>query len=338
MVEEPELVEMAHGDGGRATRELIDRLFRPAFGEEHLSASDDAAPIAELSGEWMVSTDTFVVSPSEFPGGDVGKLAVCGTVNDLAACGARPVFLTAGFVLEEGLSLQLLRRVVRSMASTASADGVRLVAADTKVVGRGSGDGVYINTTGLGQTMPGVELDAARIVPGDRIIATGYVGDHGMAVLTHREGFPFSVPVTSDCASLWPAVETMLSDAGDAVKFMRDPTRGGIATALKEIAEQVPVDVILKEEDIPVRDPVRSAADMLGLDPLYLANEGNLLIVVHEDAGERVVSSLRSRRGVTAPRVIGEVVEGSGAVRAVTSLGGTRDLGLFAGDPLPRIC
>ncbi len=338
MTDEAKLVEMVHGDGGRATRDLIDSVFIPALAGNSLSAADDAAALPQVPGSWMITTDAFVVSPAEFPGGDVGELAVYGTINDLAACGARPVYMTASFILQEGLDLDALRRVVTSMGHAAATEGVELVAADTKVVERGSADGVFISATGLGCRTHNVRLAPDRISAGDRVIVTGYVGDHGLAVLANREGFPFSPPAQSDCAPLWGVVRDVLQQVGDAVKFLRDPTRGGLATALKEMITSLPVDVMLREGDIPVRRTVREAADMLGLDPLYLANEGNMLMVVSEDAAGEVLKVLRCHDTAAAPSIVGEVTPGTAAVRVRTALGGTRNVGFFAGDPLPRIC
>ena len=333
-------VELVHGDGGRASAELIEGVFLPLLGNEYLDCRDDGAFLGAPRGEGplVFTTDSFVVSPLEFPGGDIGELAVYGTVNDLAVCGGEPLWLSAGFILEEGLSLQVLRRVVRSMARALDEVGVKLAACDTKVVERGHGDGIYINTSGIGRVLPGVDLALERVTPSDVVLVSGHVGDHGLAVLAAREGMAFSTPVESDCASLWSMIRKLLGVLGDRVRFMRDPTRGGLATVLKEMALGARCDVILAEEEIPVRREVAAAARMLGLDPVYLANEGNLVLVVQDDAAGEALEILRGEPQGREAAVIGRVRPGRGLVHLVTPLGGTRRLGLLVGEPLPRIC
>ncbi len=333
-------VELVHGDGGRASAELIEGVFLPLLGNEYLDSRDDAALLRVPGGDGplVFTTDSFVVSPLEFPGGDIGELAVYGTANDLAVCGAEPLWLSAGFILEEGLSLQVLRRVAGSMARALEEVGVKLVACDTKVVERGHGDGIYINTSGIGRALPAVNLALERVTPGDAVLVSGHVGDHGVAVLAAREGMAFSTPVESDCASLWSMIRKLLGALGDRVRFMRDPTRGGLATVLKEMALGARCDVILEEGEIPVRREVAAAAQMLGLDPLYLANEGKLVLVVQGDAAGEALEILRGEPHGGEAAVIGRVRPGRGLVHLVTPLGGTRRLGLLVGEPLPRIC
>jgi len=334
---QPEQIRLTHGDGGRATAELIEEIFSPHLQDTRLQEADDAATFAASAGGQMaVSTDTFVVSPLQFPGGDIGDLAVCGTVNDLAVTGARPRWLTAGFILEEGLELAVLREVVRSLAGRAAECGASLVAADTKVVQRGSGGGMYINTTGVGEVLSEADLGYHRIRPGDAVGITGCVGDHAMAVLSHREGLAFSTPVISDTASVWPAAERMLKEFGDRVRFMRDPTRGGLASTLAEIADSASMDVVVEENLIPVRPEVQGAADMLGLDPLYMASEGQMAFIICPDAADEAVRILRGMS--SEPAVIGRVQRGGGMLKMLTPMGGTKRLGLLSGDPLPRIC
>ncbi|MFO8061259.1 MAG: hydrogenase expression/formation protein HypE [Bacillota bacterium] len=333
-------VELVHGDGGQASRSLIEEVFLSILGDEYLGGLDDAAilPGPGREGSLAFTTDSFVVSPWEFPGGDIGKLAVCGTVNDLAACGAEPVWMSAGFILEEGLSLVCLRTAVRSMARCLREAGVRLAACDTKVVERGGGDGLYINTSGIGFQLPEADLAAERVRPGDAVLVSGPVGDHGVAVLAAREGMSFSTPVVSDCAPLGGLTGKLIRSLGDRVRFMRDPTRGGLATVLKEIALGAGCDVVVEEERIPVRREVRAAAEMLGLDPLYLANEGKMVLITDPDAAAEALRIMRGDPVGEAAEEIGRVESGRGLVRLITPLGGTRRLGLLVGDPLPRIC
>ncbi len=330
-------IRLVHGDGGRATARLIKEVFLPHLRDESLQLADDAAAF-EFAGaaQMAVTTDTFVVSPLEFPGGDIGDLAVCGTVNDLSVNGARPRWLTAGFILEEGLEIARLSSVVNSLADRAAECGVSIVAADTKVVQRGNGGGIYINTTGVGQVLVEADLGYHRVRPGDAVVVTGYVGDHGLAVLSHREGLEFSTPVVSDTAPVWPAAGRLLKEFGGRVRFMRDPTRGGLASILAEIADSASVDLLVEEEKIPVRHEVQGAADMLGLDPLYMACEGQMVLVICSEAAGEAVEALSEL--TSAPAVIGQVQAGTGLLKMRTPLGGTKRLGLLSGDPLPRIC
>ncbi len=334
---EGDRIQLVHGDGGEATRELIEGFFLPRIGSEELRVAGDAVRPGEETDLWM-TTDSFVVSPLQFPGGDIGGLAVNGTVNDLAVAGARPRWFSAGFILEEGLPLEVLGTVLDSMGRAARIAGVRVVAADTKVVERGAADGIYINTTGVGTTLRGIDLGPHRVRPGDAVVVTGPVGDHGVAIMAGRAGISFETEVTSDCAPLWPLTGRILEGLGGGVHFMRDPTRGGLATVLGELARAAGCRVTVEEARIPGRPGVRGAAEMLGLDPLYLACEGQAVIVVESARAERVLEIIRSGDGPWDPAIIGRVEEGPVGVSLTTELGGTRPLGPLRGDPLPRIC
>ena len=331
-------VEMSHGSGGRAMAQLIDELFAPLLGNEYLAQGDDGAVLPAAAGRLVMSTDSHVVSPLFFPGGDIGSLAVNGTVNDVAMMGARPLYLAASFILEEGLQLADLQRIVGSMAAAAAAAGVLIVAGDTKVVEKGKGDGVFITTTGVGVARDGVELSGSRARPGDRILLSGSIGDHGTAILSRREGLAFDAPIVSDSAPLNGLVETML-DSGAGLRALRDPTRGGLATTLNELARQSAVGMRLDERSIPVRPAVASACEFLGLDPCYIANEGKLVAVcAAQDAGRLLAAMRRHPLGQDAA-VIGEVVEDCHSfVQMTTRLGGRRILDWLSGEPLPRIC
>jgi len=288
-------------------------------------------------GRLALTTDSFVVTPLFFRGGDIGKLAVSGTVNDLAVSGASPLYLTVGFILEEGLPLAALERVVASLAATARQAGVTVVAGDTKVVGRGQADGLFINTTGLGVIPPDRDLGYHRIRPGDAVVISGYVGDHGLAVLAERKELGILEAPESDCAPLAGIILPLLEEF-PGIRLLRDPTRGGVATTLKEIAVAAKVDVWLEEEAIPVRPQCRALAEMLGLDPLYLANEGKFLAVVEADQASALVEAVRTHPLGEAAAVIGRVQAGEGRVLLRTAYGGTRRLEMLAGAPLPRIC
>lgn len=345
--ENPESILLAHGDGGLLTGQLISGLFLRYFRSPVLGRLTDAAVLSLAKGQPEVNwpqggrlaftTDSFVVDPIFFPGGDIGRLAVCGTVNDLAVSGARPLFLSAGFILEEGLRLDELERVVASMAAAAAEAGVEIVAGDTKVVDRGHGDKIFINTAGIGVVAPGVDLGYHRIVPGDLVLLNGPVGEHGLAVLSRRQGLEFETPVVSDCAPLNALVLPLLPRF-PGIKFLRDPTRGGVATTVKELAMAAGVDVLLFEDQLPVSDQVRGAAEMLGLDPLYLANEGKVVMVVAAGETPSVLEAMRHLPGGQGASVIGEVRAGGGNAYLRTVLGATRVLHLLAGEQLPRIC
>ncbi len=330
-------ITLAHGSGGRLTSELIRQVFVEAFDDPEGRRLDDSAVLDWPGGRLAVTTDAFVVKPRSFPGGDIGKLSVCGTVNDLAVAGAVPVALTAAFVLEEGLPAAELRDIAASMAVTAREAGVRLVAGDTKVVEHGSGDGVYIATAGYGRVPDGVELGAQRIAPGDVILVSGDVGRHEAAVLLARGELHFTADIVSDCAPLGALCQAVLAAGGGGVKCLRDATRGGLATVLCEYAGAAGRRLVLDESAIPVSPPVRAVCELLGLDPLYLACEGTMVAVVAEECAARVEGVLQEHQ--QHGRIIGRVDEESdGRVLLETGVGGRRVLDLLAGGQLPRIC
>ena len=332
-------VLMAHGGGGRLTQMLIDRLFLPAFDNPTLEMLHDGA-ILEVGGSRLAfSTDSFVISPLFFPGGDIGSLAVHGTLNDLAMCGAQPLGLSTGFILEEGLPMEDLWRVVRSMQEAAQSAGVSIMTGDTKVVDRGKGDGVFINTTGLGLIPPGVHISPRRARPGDVVLINGAIAVHGMAIMSVREGLEFETTLESDSAALHDLVASILEVAGDQVHVLRDPTRGGVASALNEIAGQAQVGVRLEEVRIPIWEEVRGACEILGLDPLYVANEGKCLVIVNREAADSVLAAMRDHPLGQEAAIIGEIVEDHpGKVFMRSRIGGTRVVDVLSGEQLPRIC
>lgn len=332
-------IVMGHGAGGRMSHQLIQRAFLPAFSNPALQAGDDAARLDPgLLQHLSISTDSHVVWPLFFPGGDIGRLAVCGTVNDVAMLGARPLYLTAGFILEEGLPMETLRRVIASMQAAAVEAGVQIVAGDTKVVQKGKADGLYITTAGVGIVRPGLTIGGAQAKPGDVVLLSGPIGDHGIAVLGARGELGFESSIQSDVAPLNHLIDAML-DASPNVHVLRDPTRGGLATTLNEIAGQSGVGITLVEKDIPVRPQVSGACEMLGFDPLYIANEGKLVAIVAPADASAVLAAMRNTRyGEDAVR-IGEVTAGPrGRVLLKTTLGSTRLVDMLAGEMLPRIC
>ena len=336
-------IVLGHGSGGKLTAELIDKIFRPAFANPILDKLDDQAVVQVNGTRLAFTTDSFVVTPIFFPGGDIGRLAVNGTVNDLAMCGAHPLYLAAAFILEEGLAADDLRRVVESMRDAASEAGVLLVTGDTKVVNRGKGDQVFITTTGIGVIDRPVEISADRARPGDKIILSGFIGDHGMAIMSQRENLEFEGAIESDCAPLYGLVSAMLevtgSDGLPTIHCLRDPTRGGVATTLNEIAGRSQVGMLLQERDIPVRETVQGACEILGLDPLYVANEGKLVAIVAAAAADEIVQQMRQHPLGGKAVVIGEVVaDHAGMVLMKTEIGGTRVLDVMFGEQLPRIC
>lgn len=329
---------LAHGDGGLLTHELISRLFNKHFDPEGQLPTSDAAIIPVQAGRLAFSTDTFVVTPVVFPGGDIGKLAVCGTINDLAVSGAVPQYLSAAFILEEGLDLGDLEQLVASMARSAREAGVRVVTGDTKVVEKGNADRLYINTTGIGYLPSGVQLGPELVRDGDVLILNGGIGEHGIAVLSCRPGLAFATSVTSDCAALHSVIAELLERWPGAIRLMRDPSRGGLATTVNELAQLCRRDMLLVEQDVPVIGEVAGAAGMLGLDPLYLANEGKVVIIAAPEAAGAIVTYLRSHPLGRLAAVIGQVQEGRGEVLLQTAWGGARLLAMPAGGPLPRIC
>ena len=332
-------VTLAHGGGGRLTHALVERMFLAAFRNPALELLHDGAVLDVPAGRLALSTDSFVVSPLFFPGGDIGSLAVHGTVNDLAMCGARPLALTAGFVLEEGLPMDDLWRIVRSMAQAAKDAGVSVVSGDTKVVDRGKGDGVFINTSGIGLVPEGVHIAPVRAQPGDRLLLNGRIADHGIAILSVREGLSFETTIESDSAALNGLVGSLLDALGGRVHVLRDPTRGGLASATNEIAAAAGVGLRLEEIAIPLAEQVRGACELLGLDPLYVANEGKCLAIVAPEAAERALEVLRAHALGREAAIIGEVVaDHPGRVMMRSRVGGVRVVDMLSGEQLPRIC
>jgi hydrogenase expression/formation protein HypE len=332
-------VLLAHGGGGRLTQILIETIFLEAFRNPALAVLHDGALLNLEGGRFAFSTDSFVVRPLFFPGGDIGSLAVHGTVNDLAMCGARPVALSAGFILEEGLPMEDLWRVARSMRDAAAEARVHIVTGDTKVVDRGKGDGIFINTTGLGKIPAGIEIDPRRARPGDGVILSGPIADHGISILSVREGLQFQTEVKSDSAPLHDLVEAILGAGGSDVHVLRDPTRGGVASALNEIASAARVGIRLEEAAIPVREEVRGACEILGLDPLYVANEGKCLALVARGKADEILAAMRAHPRGRDAVLIGEVVEEHrGKVVLRSRIGGSRVVEMLSGEQLPRIC
>jgi len=328
-------ITMAHGAGGKATQTLVEGLFVPAFGSAALRELDDAGVVGDLA----ITTDSFVVKPIRFPGGSIGELAVNGTVNDLAVSGARPLALTLSLVLEEGLAAEDLRAEVEAIATAAEAAGVEVIAGDTKVVERGRCDSMYVTTTGIGRLDDRARLSPRSLQPGDRILVSGPIGEHGTAVMLARGEFELDAAVESDTRSLWPAVDALLDASGPALRCLRDATRGGVATVLNEIARASGVAMLVREAQVPVPPAVAGACEILGLDPMYVANEGTLVAFVAPEAAGRALESLRSIPGCEEAAEIGEVrTDPPGMVLVETAFGGKRVMDLLVGDPLPRIC
>jgi hydrogenase expression/formation protein HypE len=331
-------VLLGHGSGGKLSAELLRDVFLPAFANPVLDKLEDQAAITVGGARLAFTTDSFVVKPLFFRGGDIGSLAVHGTVNDLAVGGARPLYLSAAFILEEGFAMEALRRIVASMTEAARAAGVQIVTGDTKVVERGSGDGVYITTTGIGLMREGLSLSASSARAGDAVILSGSLGDHGIAILSEREGLELETEVRSDSAALNGLVDAMF-DASTNIRAMRDPTRGGLASTLNEIAAQSRVGIEIDEREIRVGDAVRGACELLGFDPLYVANEGKLAAVVERGAAEAVVAAMRRHPLGREAAIVGTVTGAHpGMVTMRTAFGTTRIVDMLAGDQLPRIC
>lgn len=338
-MDEDQVILLGHGSGGTMTNRLIKTVFQEALHNPVLDEMLDAALLDLGQGRVAFTTDSFVVDPIFFPGGDIGKLAVCGTVNDLAVSGAEPRYLSAAFIIEEGFPLADLRRIVDSMQAAADSAGVRVVTGDTKVVGRGAADKVFINTAGIGIVPAGRGLSPRSIQPGDAVLVSGTLGDHGLTILAQREGLAFNTPVVSDCAPLNRIAAAVLEAGGAAVRCMRDPTRGGLATTLNELAAQGGRGMLVQETLIPLRREVIAACEMLGIDPLYLANEGKLIAVVAPGAAGRVLEAMRSLPEGRGAVSIGRVTGGDDAlVLLETELGATRIMTMLEGEPLPRIC
>ena len=332
-------IQLGHGSGGKMSAALLKERFLPHLGNPVLEQLGDAAVLPVNGSDIAVSTDTFVVSPVEFPGGNIGSLAVHGTLNDLAMVGARPVCLTVGFVLEEGLDMALLDRVLASMAAAAAEAGVPVVSGDTKVVERGKADKLYINTTGIGELRPDFRPGPDRARVGDAVLVSGPIGSHGMAIMAAREGIAFEAAIESDAATLFPLVELLREAVGPAVHVLRDPTRGGLASALNEIAAASKVGVVLEDGALPVPGPVASVCELLGLDVMYVANEGVLVAFVDAAAADAALAALRSHPLGSEAVIAGTVVrEHPGMVVLRTGLGGTRIVDMLPGDQLPRIC
>lgn len=337
-------VEMAHGGGGSMTARLISEIFAPEFSNPMLNRAHDGAITPEINGRIAFSTDTFVVNPLFFPGGDIGDLAVNGTVNDLLCCGARPRYLSAGFVIEEGFPTESLRRIVASMGKAAREAEVEIVTGDTKVVERGRCDGVYINTSGIGVLPPELSLDPSNLRVGDVVLISGPVASHGMAVMSEREGLRFESSIKSDTASLGDLVAALLDAApGDKLRVLRDPTRGGLSSTLNELAEASGVDITIEESAVPVRPEVANACSLLGLDPFYVANEGVMVAVVDPSCAGRALAAMRRSAHGSEAAIIGRVGAHSGHrpeanVWVTLPLGNRRRLEMISGEQLPRIC
>lgn len=332
-----EAVVLGHGSGGILSRDLLNRLFLPELGNAAPRRLDDSAVITIGDQRFALTTDSHVVSPLFFPGGDIGRLAVCGTVNDLAMVGAQPVALTCGFVVEEGLAFEILQRVVTSLKAAAQEAGVFIAAGDTKVVQKGSADQLFINTSGIGIVADGINISGANAKEGDVVIVSGTIGDHGIAVLSAREDLGFETKLESDVAPLNQLVQAMIG-AGE-IHVLRDPTRGGLATSLVEISEQSNVTVELNEQAFPVKQAVRAACEMLGFDPLYVANEGKLVAFVKESNADKVLELMKKTKYGQEAAVVGKVIgSGKPQVRLKTAIGGTRLVDMLPGEMLPRIC
>ncbi len=337
---------LAHGSGGSLTRRLIEDVFAGAFDNELLAPLNDQAVFTVPKSQLAFTTDSYVINPIFFPGGDIGKLSVCGTVNDLAVGGAKPLYMSASFIIEEGLDMDDLKKVVESMAKEAGASGVSIITGDTKVVERGKGDKLFINTAGIGVVQDGVSLSPTLIRPGDAVIVSGTIGDHGIAVMTKRAGIEMEVPVESDCASLWTLVAEMLG-AGGCIKAMRDATRGGVATVLNEFAISSGTTIVIDENLLPVKDAVTGACELLGFDPLSLANEGKLVAVVSGESAVRVLEAMQKNPLGRDAAIIGSVEKTAGGASAAgqkgrllmeTRIGNRRIIDMPSGEQLPRIC
>ncbi len=331
-------IEMAHGAGGKASRRLVEDLFAPLLGLQSASLTD--AAYLEINGARLaITTDSFVVKPLRFPGGSIGELAINGTVNDLAVSGARAQTLVVTFVLESGLPTETLEAEVRAMAAAAERAGVNIAGGDTKVVENGKADRMYITTAGVGSPIPGVSLSPASVRPGDRILLSGPIGDHGITILLARGDLDFEADLCSDTRSVLPLVEAMVRVSAAGIRWMRDPTRGGVATTLNELARDCGFAVVLSEDRVPVRDTVRGACELLGLDPLHIANEGQFLAVVAPESADVALAALQETPGGSAAAIIGQIEEQPAAtVLGKNGYGGTRVIDMLVGDPLPRIC
>jgi hydrogenase expression/formation protein HypE len=332
-------IEMAHGAGGKASRRLVEGLFAPFFFGESAGPLGDAAQLKINGARMAVTTDSFVVKPLVFPGGSIGELAVNGTVNDLAVSGAKPEALVITLILEAGLRTDVLEAEIQAIAGSARKAGVRIAGGDTKVVEHGKADSMYISTTGLGAPLPGMEIDPRSVHPGDKVLLSGPIGDHGITILLARGELDMEGDLRSDTRSVFPLVHAVVQAAGPGVRWMRDPTRGGVATSLNELARDCGLGVILFEDSVPVHDAVRGACELLGLDPLHIANEGQFLSVVAPELADAALEALQKAPGGDEARMIGEIREQpAGSVLVTTLYGGSRIVDMLVGDPLPRIC
>lgn len=332
-------IEMAHGAGGKASRRLVEGLFAPLFGGPLAGPLNDAAQLDVGGARLAFTTDSFVVSPLRFPGGSIGELAVNGTVNDLAVSGARPLALVVSFILEAGLAGPLIEAEARALADAAQRAGVQIVGGDTKVVEHGKADGMYITTAGIGQVDGRVSASPAAVRPGDKVLLSGPIGDHGITILLARGEIDLEAEIRSDTRSVFPLVASLVEAVAPGLHWMRDPTRGGVATSLNELARDCGLGIVLWEESLPIRDPVRGACELLGLDPLHIANEGQFLAVVAPELAAAALAALRATPGGEEAVIIGEVrQEPARTVLGVASYGGTRVIDMLVGDPLPRIC
>lgn len=329
---------LAHGNGGKLSHELIEELLLPIFSNPFLQPLDDSARLPNRNEPMALTTDSYVVNPLFFPGGDIGRLAVCGTVNDLSMLGAKPAFLSLSLIIEEGLSVPDLKRIIFSIYKTAEEAQVQIVTGDTKVVEHGAADKLFINTAGIGWIKPGLELSGTKAKPGDAILLNGFLGDHELTILSQREGFRFEGDLKSDCAPLNDLVQKML-DVCPSIRCMRDPTRGGLATTLNEIASKSNVGIVLDEEKIPIRESARGICELLGLDPLYLANEGKLIAICPAGEAEKLLEVMRSHPLGAESQIIGRVIEEHPKkVVLRTLIGGNRILDMLTGGQYPRIC
>jgi hydrogenase expression/formation protein HypE len=332
-------VDLSHGSGGRAMAQLIGEIFQKAFANDLLAQGNDQAVFDLPAGRLAMTTDGYVVSPLFFPGGDIGSLSVHGTVNDLAMAGARPLHLSASFILEEGFALSDLQRIARSMGDAAREAGVKIVTGDTKVVERGKADGVFISTAGIGIVPEGLDLSGDRARPGDAILVSGSIGDHGVAIMSSRENLQFETQILSDSAALHGLVADMVAACGPSLRLMRDPTRGGLAATLNEIAHQSGVGIRIEEDALPIKSQVAAACELLGLDPLFVANEGKLVAFVAPEAAEKLLAAMRAHPLGRDAAIIGQVVKDEqNFVQMATSFGGQRIVDWLSGEQLPRIC
>ena len=332
-------ITMAHGAGGKATRQLVEGLFVPKLQNDILATLSDAALLTVGDTRIAFTTDSYVVKPILFPGGSIGELAINGTVNDLAVSGAKAMWITSALILEEGLGADVVKREANAMAAAAKAAGVQVVAGDTKVVERGKCDEMYINTAGIGLVMTDLPLDVVRCRDGDKILVSGYIGDHGTAIMMTRGELELEGDVQSDTAPLWPIAEALINSAGDSLRCMRDATRGGVATVLNEIALSADVGIVIAEDRVPVRPEVNGACELLGIDPLHMANEGKLIAVVAAEAADAALAAVRALPGGEQAALVGEVrAEPPGRVLIKAIFGGHRIIDMLVGDPLPRIC